>query len=111
MPRVLELDVKVREPPGIEIGGSPLAAGKMAVLSRGASLLRAGSALHRHGAGGESRWENLYWNFASSSQDGLRQAAEDWKADEDPLRRRPGVHPDARPREDSQPDRRSDVGL
>lgn len=41
MPRVLELDVKVREPPGIEIGGSPLAAGKMTVLSRDASLLRA----------------------------------------------------------------------
>ncbi|MDZ4374306.1 MAG: pirin family protein [Phenylobacterium sp.] len=65
----------------IEIGGSPLAAGQMAVLSQGASLLRAVRPSTVMALGGEPVGERyLYWNFVSSSPDRLRQAAEDWKA-------------------------------
>ncbi|CAN7421944.1 pirin family protein [Phenylobacterium sp. LjRoot225] len=65
----------------IEIGGSPVASGQMAVLNQDASRMRAVCPSTVMVLGGEPIGERyLYWNFVSSSPDRLRQAAEDWKA-------------------------------
>jgi hypothetical protein len=65
----------------VEIGGLALRAGQMAILSEGASSMRAAQRATVMVLGGEPVGERyLYWNFVSSSPDRLRQAAEDWKA-------------------------------
>lgn len=65
----------------IEVGGSSLRGGQMAVLSQSASSLRAARPSTVMLLGGDPVGERyLYWNFVSSSPDRLRQAAEDWKA-------------------------------
>ncbi|MDG2520660.1 pirin family protein [Caulobacter segnis] len=64
----------------IEVAGQRLSSGQMAVLSPLASSMRATSAATVMVLGGEPVGERfLYWNFVSSSQERLRQAAEDWK--------------------------------
>lgn len=65
----------------VEFDGAEYTAGKMLVLGRDASKVRA----TRHATvmvlGGEPLGERfLYWNFVSSSKDRLAQAAADWKA-------------------------------
>jgi redox-sensitive bicupin YhaK (pirin superfamily) len=53
----------------------------MLVLGKGASKLRATEQATVMLLGGEPIGERfLYWNFVSSSQDRLAQAAEDWRA-------------------------------
>lgn len=65
----------------VEFDGARYDAGKMLVLGKGASKLRAIEAATVMLLGGEPIGERfLYWNFVSSSQDRLAQAAEDWKA-------------------------------
>lgn len=65
----------------IEIGGSRLGPGQMAVLSSDASSVRALRPATVMVLGGEPLGERyLYWNFVSSSSERLRQAAEDWRA-------------------------------
>ncbi len=65
----------------VEFDGARYDAGKMLVLGKGASKLRATKAATVMLLGGEPIGERfLYWNFVSSSQDRLVQAAEDWKA-------------------------------
>lgn len=65
----------------VEFDGARYDAGKMLVLGKGASKLRATEAATVMLLGGEPIGERfLYWNFVSSSQDRLVQAAEDWKA-------------------------------
>jgi redox-sensitive bicupin YhaK (pirin superfamily) len=65
----------------VELGGVTYGAGKMLVLGKDASWMRA----IEHSAvmvlGGEPLGERfIYWNFVSSSRDRLAQAAADWKA-------------------------------
>ena len=65
----------------IDLGGTIVGAGRMAVLGREASSLRAVEASTVMVLGGEPVGERfLYWNFVSSSQDRLAQAAADWRA-------------------------------
>jgi redox-sensitive bicupin YhaK (pirin superfamily) len=65
----------------VEISGQRVDRGQMAVVSRQASEVRAIEPSTVMLLGGEPLGERfLYWNFVSSSQDRLRQAAEDWKA-------------------------------
>lgn len=65
----------------VECDGARYEAGKMLVLGKGASKLRATEQATVMLLGGEPIGERfLYWNFVSSSQDRLAQAAEDWKA-------------------------------
>lgn len=65
----------------IEVGDQRVAAGQMAVLNQHASSIRAIQASTVMALGGDPIGERfLLWNFVSSSQDRLRQAAEDWKA-------------------------------
>jgi len=65
----------------VEFDGARYEAGKMLVLGKGASKLRAAEQSTVMLLGGEPIGERyLYWNFVSSSQDRLAQAAEDWKA-------------------------------
>lgn len=65
----------------IELGDQQLVAGQMAVLTGSASSVRAIRPSKVMVLGGEPVGERfLYWNFVSSSQDRLRQAAEDWTA-------------------------------
>lgn len=65
----------------VEVGGERYGAGKMLVLGAGASRLRALQHSTVMLLGGDPIGERfLYWNFVSSSQDRLVQAAEDWKA-------------------------------
>jgi redox-sensitive bicupin YhaK (pirin superfamily) len=65
----------------VEIGGQRVASGQMAVISPAASEIRAVEPSTIMLLGGEPLGERfLYWNFVSSSQERLRQAAEDWKA-------------------------------
>jgi redox-sensitive bicupin YhaK (pirin superfamily) len=65
----------------VELGGIAYGAGKMLVLGTAPAWLRA---LERSSVmllGGEPVGERfLYWNFVSSSQERLAQAAADWKA-------------------------------
>ncbi len=65
----------------VEIDGAYYGAGRMLVLSKGASRLRAVVHSAVMVLGGEPVGERfLYWNFVSSSKDRLAQAAADWKA-------------------------------
>lgn len=65
----------------VEIDGSSHDAGRMLVLGAGASKVRALRQSTIMVLGGEPVGERfLYWNFVSSSQDRLAQAAADWKA-------------------------------
>ncbi len=65
----------------VEVGGQPVTAGGMAVLSPKASSIRAVAPATVMVLGGEPLGERfLFWNFVSSSKDRLRQAAEDWQA-------------------------------
>ena len=65
----------------IELGDQQLVTGQMAVLTGSASSVRAIRPSKVMVLGGEPVGERfLYWNFVSSSQDRLRQAAEDWTA-------------------------------
>lgn len=65
----------------VEIGGQRFAAGRMLVLGPAAAQLRAVGPATVMALGGEPLGERfLYWNFVSSSQDRLGQAAADWKA-------------------------------
>ncbi len=65
----------------IELDGAVHEAGKMLIPGAGASRFRAIAASTVMLLGGEPVGERfLYWNFVSSSQDRLAQAAADWKA-------------------------------
>lgn len=65
----------------VELGGQHFKAGQMAVLGDGASSMKATERSTVMVLGGEPLGERfIYWNFVSSSQERLAQAAEDWKA-------------------------------
>jgi redox-sensitive bicupin YhaK (pirin superfamily) len=65
----------------VELGGVAYGAGQMLVLGAGASWLRAVEHSAVMVLGGEPLGKRfVYWNFVSSSQDRLAQAAADWKA-------------------------------
>jgi redox-sensitive bicupin YhaK (pirin superfamily) len=65
----------------IELDGERHEAGRMLVLGAAASRITAAERATVMVLGGEPVGERfLYWNFVSSSQDRLRQAAADWKA-------------------------------
>ena len=65
----------------VECDGQHFGAGKMLVLGSGASHFRASEASTVMLLGGEPLGQRfMYWNFVSSSQDRLAQAAADWKA-------------------------------
>lgn len=65
----------------IEVDGQSFDAGKMVVLGSGASSVRAISPSTIMLLGGEPVGHRfLYWNFVSSSQQRLAQAAADWRA-------------------------------
>lgn len=65
----------------VEIGGSIVSAGQMAVLGAGASRLKATQASTVMVLGGEPLGERfLFWNFVSSSKERLEQAKADWRA-------------------------------
>lgn len=65
----------------VELQGVTYGAGKMLVLGKDASRLRAVVHSNVMLLGGEPLGERfLFWNFVSSSKDRLAQAAADWKA-------------------------------
>lgn len=65
----------------VEMDGTRYDAGRMLVLGAAASRLRASEPSTIMVLGGEPVGERfLYWNFVSSSQDRLAQAAADWRA-------------------------------
>lgn len=65
----------------VELDGRRFEAGQMVVLGEGASSARAAERSTVMVLGGEPLGERfIYWNFVSSSQERLAQAAEDWKA-------------------------------
>jgi redox-sensitive bicupin YhaK (pirin superfamily) len=65
----------------VELNGAPHRAGRMLVLGAAASRVQAVAASTIMVLGGEPVGERfLYWNFVSSSQDRLAQAAADWRA-------------------------------
>jgi redox-sensitive bicupin YhaK (pirin superfamily) len=65
----------------IECGGQRHAAGRMVVLDRAASSVRALAPSTVMMLGGDPVGERLlYWNFVSSSHERLEQAAADWRA-------------------------------
>jgi len=65
----------------VELDGRRFEAGQMVVLGAGASSARATERSTVMVLGGEPLGERfIYWNFVSSSQERLAQAAEDWKA-------------------------------
>ena len=65
----------------VEVNGTPYGPGQMLVLGAGTSSLKALAPSTVMVLGGEPVGERfLYWNFVSSSQERLRQAAEDWRA-------------------------------
>lgn len=65
----------------VEMDGQAYGAGKMLVVGRGASRVRATSQATVMALGGEPVGERfIFWNFVSSSKDRLEQAASDWKA-------------------------------
>jgi redox-sensitive bicupin YhaK (pirin superfamily) len=65
----------------VEMDGGRHEAGRMLVLGRSASRVRALERATVMVLGGEPVGERyIYWNFVSSSKDRLRQAAADWKA-------------------------------
>jgi redox-sensitive bicupin YhaK (pirin superfamily) len=66
----------------IEAAGQTFAAGQLVVFSPGAPIvLQAKCGAHVMLLGGEPFPEprHVYWNFVSSSQDRIRQAADDWR--------------------------------
>ena len=66
----------------IEAAGQSFAAGQLVVFSPGAQIvLQAKRGAHVMLLGGEPFPEprHVYWNFVSSSQDRIRQAADDWR--------------------------------
>lgn len=64
-----------------ELDGQRFAAGNMVVLGAGASQVSSETGATLMVLGGEPVGERfLYWNFVSSSQERLAQAAADWKA-------------------------------
>ncbi len=65
----------------VELDGRRFEAGQMVVLGEGASSARAAERSTVMVLGGEPLGERfIYWNFVSSSQERLAQAAADWKA-------------------------------
>lgn len=65
----------------IEVDGQRHGAGRMLVLGRGTSQIRALERSTIMVLGGEPLGERfLYWNFVSSSKERLEQAAQDWRA-------------------------------
>lgn len=65
----------------VEMDGTRHEAGRMLVLGAAASRVRAAESSTLMVLGGEPVGERfLYWNFVSSSQDRLAQAAADWRA-------------------------------
>ncbi len=65
----------------VELDGVTYSGGKMLVLGKGASQLRAIERSAVMMLGGEPVGERfIYWNFVSSSKERLAQAAADWKA-------------------------------
>ncbi|KAK0361097.1 hypothetical protein LTR94_024677, partial [Friedmanniomyces endolithicus] len=65
----------------IEVGGETYEAGKMLVLSKAASQLKAQTRSTVMVLGGEPVGERfLFWNFVSSSKERLAEAAADWRA-------------------------------
>ncbi len=65
----------------VEVGGTRYEAGHMLVLGAAASQVRAAQACTVMVLGGEPLGERfLYWNFVSSSNARLAQAAADWEA-------------------------------
>lgn len=65
----------------VEVGGRRYEAGRMLVLGAGASRVRASAPSTVMLLGGEPVGQRfLYWNFVSSSEARLVQAAADWKA-------------------------------
>jgi redox-sensitive bicupin YhaK (pirin superfamily) len=65
----------------VELGGATYSAGRMLVLGKAASRLRAVERSAVMVLGGEPIGERfVHWNFVSSSKDRLAQAAADWKA-------------------------------
>jgi redox-sensitive bicupin YhaK (pirin superfamily) len=65
----------------VEVDGQRFGAGNMLVLNAGASRVRAVEPSTVMLLGGESVGPRfLYWNFVSSSEERLAQAASDWKA-------------------------------
>lgn len=65
----------------VEVEGRVYEAGKMLVLGAGASRVKASEPSTLMLLGGEPVGPRfLYWNFVSSSEDRLAQAASDWKA-------------------------------
>lgn len=65
----------------VEIDGKPIKPGQMAVLSYGKDVrITATTPSVVMALGGEPVGERyLFWNFVSSSRDGIEQAKEDWK--------------------------------
>lgn len=65
----------------VELDGTRHEAGRMLVLAPGAAAFRTEEGARVMVLGGEPVGERyLYWNFVSSSQDRLAQAAADWRA-------------------------------
>jgi redox-sensitive bicupin YhaK (pirin superfamily) len=65
----------------VEMDGRRYEAGNLLVLEAGASIVRASEPSTIMLLGGEPVGQRfLYWNFVSSSQDRLAQAASDWEA-------------------------------
>lgn len=66
---------------GIDLEGERFSAGKMLVVGEGAARFSAAEQSTIMVLGGQPIGERfLYWNFVSSSQERLAQAAADWKA-------------------------------
>jgi redox-sensitive bicupin YhaK (pirin superfamily) len=66
---------------GIEVDGECFGAGQMVVLGAGGAFVRSEAGAMVMALGGEPLGERLlYWNFVSSSQERLAQAAADWRA-------------------------------
>jgi redox-sensitive bicupin YhaK (pirin superfamily) len=66
---------------GVELDGRRYPAGNMLVLGAGTSQVRASEASTIMLLGGEPVGQRfLCWNFVSSSQERLAQAASDWRA-------------------------------
>lgn len=65
----------------VEMDGQVYGAGRMLIVGKGASRVRATAPAIVMVLGGEPLGErHLFWNFVSSSQERLEQAASDWKS-------------------------------
>jgi redox-sensitive bicupin YhaK (pirin superfamily) len=65
----------------VEVGDQRFSAGQMVVLGAGVASVRSDAGAMVMALGGEPLGERfLYWNFVSSSQERLGQAAADWRA-------------------------------